>query len=156
MKLCYFSMLINHLHICCLYTLVISVEMNEKVMEKALRSGIVRYIVKPTTTNDFKGIWQFAISAITKACKNNKKPLITPSPTILTQHHRINIEDPNSEMRTHHHYLRHNYRHSNSSSSSSSASSSSKSVPKKTKVVWTQDLQARFLEAINVIGLESK
>ncbi|XP_054791405.1 two-component response regulator ARR12-like [Prosopis cineraria] len=70
-------------------------ERDERMMEKALNSGVVvRYIVKPATASDFKG-----------GAENN-------------------------------------------------GSSSLSGVIKKSKVVWTSDLQSRFLQAINIIGLE--
>ncbi|XP_028803421.1 two-component response regulator ARR18-like [Neltuma alba] len=79
--------------------IMISIDKDERMMEKALKSGVARYIVKPATESDFK--------------------------------------------------------EGGGDNNNGSSSSSSSRVTKKSKVVWTSDLQNRFLQAINIIGLEN-
>lgn len=138
---------------------MISKEKNEEVIEEALRSGVVRYIVKPATANDFKGIWQFAISAM-----KGKKPIgamlgrpqhstepSNSSSTMLRREYNKIVKRKDYVVRT-----PMNTNNNINTALEDNNDKPSSSLTKKTKVVWTNDLQTRFLEAINIIGLHSK
>ncbi|XP_054782677.1 putative two-component response regulator ARR13 [Prosopis cineraria] len=162
-------------------------ERDERMMEKALNSGVVvRYIVKPATASDFKGIWQYTIPSIVMKMKGKKKPTSSSSPPLIRstrdQQDDNNIEDSSwTTSKGHHNYYKDIIMSSSSSppplnkivkrkefvvrasknaaafegGGENNGSSSLSGVIKKSKVVWTSDLQSRFLQAINIIGLEN-
>lgn len=82
-----------------------SVDSEEVVVSKGMKSGAALFISKPVSPNDLKNLWQFA-SMRKKTIEGKRKPAASPS-------------------------------------------------TKKPKVIWTNALHYRFLEAIRSIGLES-
>lgn len=156
---------------------VISADDRESVMFKALKRGVALYIVKPVSLNDLKNIWQYAVT-----CKKGKKPVFFKEITAsLDEYHHQDETNYGDQSKSPRLALAHHADDSksktNSASSSSSATNSSKrkreedcnqhhhhqnkndpapTTAKKAKVIWTNTLQTRFLEAINFIGLESK
>ena len=147
---------------------------DERIMEKAMKCGVVRYIVEPATESDFKGIWQYAVHSIFMKGMEKQTTSSFSSPIIRDQENEnCSVEDSwRSRFTKHHHDPRKKNKivkrkefvvrlMKNKGSSSESCgihngTSLSSRVIKKSKVVWTDDLQSRFLQAINVIGLESK
>ncbi|XP_027337032.1 putative two-component response regulator ARR21 [Abrus precatorius] len=130
--------------------IMISFDNNEKIQEKALASGVVRYIIKPATLEDFKGIWQFAISGM-----KGKEPINTK---IMR-----NIIEESSCGRKHHKELRSStlkeklvsQKSDMGKESTNTLENNGFGTEKKIKVVWTNKLQSKFMEAINIIGLKN-
>lgn len=85
-----------------------SVDSEEVVVSKGMKSGAALFISKPVSPNDLKNLWQFASMR-----KKTRKPAASPS----TKEGEVNAKKP--------------------------------------KVIWTNALHYRFLEAIRSIGLES-
>lgn len=115
---------------------VVSTDNRESTILAALEHGATHYIVKPVCFSDVRNLWQFVVGG-------NEG---TRNPHIVVEQ----IGSVSGE----------------SSSSSNGDSNSKRKRPsqggkdfisiKKHKVEWTSQLQARFLEAVYCIGLESK
>ncbi|KAK7386242.1 hypothetical protein VNO78_26316 [Psophocarpus tetragonolobus] len=132
--------------------IMISVDNSEEIQKKALMSGVMRYILKPAKSDDFVGIWQFAVAVIKgKKPINNTKIVgdIMKESSIVSgesnHHKKISCsssiqEDSRVEEK--------------SDDMVQSSLNTNKKALKKTKFIWTKDLQSKFLNAIDILGPE--
>lgn len=128
---------------------------NENVILESLEGGAVFYMVKPVNPNDLKNVWQYAVAA-----KKGKSIVIKETENaqvVSSSVEKISYEEVNSASSV-------NEERSNKKDSKKKGKKRTKEDPdednpvavKKAKVVWTNSLHNRFLQAINHIGLESK
>lgn len=149
----------------------------EQVMLECLQSGAVLYVVKPLNQDDLRNIWQYAVAAkksqtvdIEEIQSINQLGESSPSSAVLRNLISNNgggeinsatsmTEDGND--------VANNNKDSNSKrmgrkrgrddrGSDDEDDEHTPVATKKAKVVWTNSLHNRFLQAINHIGLESK
>lgn len=119
---------------------VVSSDDREHVILKALKLGAVHYIVKPVCFNDMKNLWKFVVNYSDKSRKEIylgeeiESGGEQSSETISDEDKNADPEKKNSKRKR---------------------STKEGNAPKKSKVVWTQELQARFLDSVHFIGLES-
>ncbi|KAG6574152.1 putative two-component response regulator ARR21, partial [Cucurbita argyrosperma subsp. sororia] len=131
--------------------IMMSADEKPSVILKSLEEGVAFYMVKPISLNDVKHVWQYAITP--------KK--VSPDQTRTIIPHELSIQIQKSS-----------FKNSSSSPSCSRREIKSKSAePKnkkakeskvaknsiairKPKVIWTNSLHNRFLQAIKLIGLD--
>lgn len=135
----------------------------ESVMLHCLACGVVFYIVKPVHPDDLKNVWQYAIQA-----KSGKSPIIEAVESLEGESSQDNSKTSPADDQP---------QGANSGSLSVNNPDGAKQAknddkkkrkgkgivdkkktfgPKKAKVVWTNSLHNRFLQAIRHIGLDSK
>ena len=130
-----------------------SADEKPSVILKSLEEGVAFYMVKPISLNDVKHVWQYAITP--------KK--VSPDQTTTIIPHELSIQIQKSS-----------FKNSSSSPSCSRREIKSKSsepknkkakeskvaknsiAMRKPKVIWTNSLHNRFLQAIKLIGLDSE
>lgn len=136
-----------------------SADDSERSMLKALQAGAAFYFVKPVNFNDLKDLWQYAAlprqgaSAVIKQIESAQRALLP--------HERIPLLGTGASVSS----MMDEEMQEKESSKKMAEEKASKSsergkdqavLPKKTKLVWTDELEHEFLEAIRKIGVESK
>ncbi|GKV05028.1 hypothetical protein SLEP1_g17083 [Rubroshorea leprosula] len=143
--------------------IIMSSDDEESVILQSLACGAVLYIVKPVNPDDLKNVWQYAVQA-----KKGKSPIIKEIGSLqeelepeqdyndmsITDDHfwdtnsgASSVSDDDNKRAKKHGKRKRMGRNGNDSEKKSA-------VPKKAKVVWTNSLHNRFLQAIRHIGLE--
>lgn len=126
-----------------LYDAVMSADEKPSVILKSLEEGVAFYMVKPISLDDVKHVWQYAISP-----KN-----VIPNQTITITQRQLSIENSSSSSAL---CLKKEIIKSKSTKFKNKKAKQ-KSIPlRKPKVIWTNSLHNRFLQAIRLIGLHSK
>lgn len=118
---------------------VASADNRESTILAALENGAVHYTVKPVCFSDVKNLWGLVLGAneTTRLDSNNN---ITNRRASVDGKSSSSTDGSNNSKRKR----------------SSEGGKSTYISRKKHKVEWTSELQDRFLEAINYIGLDSK
>lgn len=134
-----------------------SADDRDDIVSKGLDNGAVLFIPKPVSEEDLKDIWQCA-------GKNKKIRVVVEEiehvPDLKTSLEKINSdeisvsdssngEDMNDKKDS-------EKKIPKTESDENRREISGSSSPKKPKLVWTDSLHNRFLEAIRKIGLDSK
>lgn len=127
-----------------------SADNEDGVILKGLWGGAAFFIRKPISVDDVKDLWQYAISLRQKPAGNKPTPVkeIGGSADNLTSDSIEGVEIESSANRESQDSKRKPY--------DDHRANSSASTEKKKKIVWTNDLHHRFLEAIRILGSESK
>lgn len=130
-------------------------------MYRAIQEGVVLYLVKPFPPNDLKNIWQFSITTESKSKPN--PCLSTIEETIISTNGEgeLHAFETHSVSGSNEVILERKKKKKKKSSKEKDREKSNgkkevKSTKKKPKVVWTDFLQYRFLQAVHYIGLDSK
>ncbi|PRQ56802.1 putative transcription factor MYB-HB-like family [Rosa chinensis] len=118
---------------------VVSADDREHVILKALKLGAAQYIVKPVCFDDVKNLWKFVVNA-DRSHKEISFVEEIESGGEQSSETSTSDEDTNGD---------HEKKNSKRRKSTKEGN-----APKKAKLIWTQELQARFLESVHFIGLE--
>ncbi|KAL4015333.1 hypothetical protein IC575_027578 [Cucumis melo] len=128
-------------------------------MYRAIQEGVVLYLVKPFPPNDLKNIWQFSITTESKSKPN--PCLSTIEETIISTNGEgeLHAFETHSVSGSNEVILERKKKKKKKSSKEKDREKSNgkkevKSTKKKPKVVWTDFLQYRFLQAVHYIGLD--
>ena len=137
---------------------VISTDNEESIMYRAIQEGVALYLVKPFFQNDLKNIWQFSITTKSQSKPN---PSLTIEETISTNYGEGKLQAFETHSVSGSNEVISSERKKKKSSiekdqEKSNGKKEVKSTRKKPKVVWTDFLQYRFLQAVHFIGLDSK
>ncbi|KAK3228646.1 hypothetical protein Dsin_000527 [Dipteronia sinensis] len=128
--------------------IIMSSDHREPTVMNALASGVVFYMKKPVIPGDFKNIWQYAVASKTaKSMRNIERSIgsiqvennSTSSSFVNKEKHENNKDGGKKKT--------HKKKREDTKGESSNA-------PKKPKVVWTDLLHNRFLQAVNYLTLE--
>ena len=135
---------------------VMSVDYNGNAMLGGLFKGAILYLVKPITTDDLKNLWQFAftkerenllaveeISGIEEDSSLENASGVDVESQPLTSEGRRNVK---SEKRKRSNAMENNLEEDNDDSA----------ALKKPKLIWTNELHNRFLQAIKALGIDGK
>ncbi|KAM5555083.1 two-component response regulator ORR26-like [Rosa sericea] len=109
-------------------------DMNAKI--GCLFKGAVYYIVKPVTMDNLKNLWQFAF-------KNNRNVVIDITKEESNTHVESQAKIPNSERERSEGMDNYEEKDSNCSTAFT-----------KRRVIWTDKLHHRFLQAVKLIGID--
>ncbi|KAL6124618.1 hypothetical protein ACLB2K_077130 [Fragaria x ananassa] len=118
---------------------VVSADDREHVILKALKLGAAHYIVKPVCFDDVKNLWQFVVNVDDRSPKKHSFVEEIESGGEQSSE-AISDQDTNGD------HVKKNSKRRRLTKEGN--------APKKAKLIWTQELQARFLESIHFIGLE--
>ncbi|KAM5554298.1 two-component response regulator ARR2-like [Rosa sericea] len=118
--------------------IMVSADDREHVILKALKLGAAHYIVKPVCFDDVKNLWKFVVNA-------------DRSPKEISFVEEIESGGEQSSETTSDEDTNGDHEKKNSKRRKSTKEGN---APKKAKLIWTQELQARFLESVHFIGLE--
>jgi two-component response regulator (ARR-B family) len=132
---------------------------SEKVILRTLEGGAAFYIVKPINKDDLKNVWQYAVATKTGKYSLSIKEIggsqESSSSTVFDQ--KISVDEVSSAKSTNIKICNEKDRiNKNRKRTKEDQEVDSQLAPKKPKVVWTNSLHSRFLQAINHIGLDSK
>ncbi|TXG49212.1 hypothetical protein EZV62_025087 [Acer yangbiense] len=127
--------------------IIMSADHKEPTVMNALASGVVFYLKKPVIPGDFKNIWQYAVASKTAKSTRNIERSIgsiqvennSTSSFVNKEKHENNKDGGKTKT--------HKKKREDTKGESSNA-------PKKAKVVWTDLLHNRFLQAVNYLTLE--
>ncbi|KAK4836594.1 hypothetical protein QYF36_025167 [Acer negundo] len=127
--------------------IIMSSDHKEPTVMNALASGVVFYIKKPVIPGDFKNIWQYAVASKTAKSTRNIERSIgsiqvennSTSSFVNKEKHENNKDGGKTKT--------HKKKREDTKGENSNA-------PKKAKVVWTDLLHNRFLQAVNYLTLE--
>ncbi|KAK2634455.1 hypothetical protein Ddye_029247 [Dipteronia dyeriana] len=126
--------------------IIMSSDHREPTVMNALASGVVFYMKKPVIPGDFKNIWQYAVASKTaKLTRNIERSIGSIQVENNSTSSFVNKEKHgnNKDSKTKTHKKKREDRKGESSN-----------APKKAKVVWTDMLHNRFLQAVNYLTLE--
>ncbi|KZV58477.1 hypothetical protein F511_26521 [Dorcoceras hygrometricum] len=130
---------------------LMSADNEEGVVLKGLQNGAAFFILKPVSADDLRDLWQFA----SMNYKKNKVVIeeeTSASEFFDVSESSVHDEDGNIKKDS----SRRNSPRKEGSCDEKRGEISESSSQKRPKVVWTNALHNRFLEAIRSIGLESK
>ena len=105
----------------------------EKFVSQDLECGISLYIMKPSSSNEVQNLWQHLLAQ--KASKTRASTSVSEATWV---HQDANRPEPRRRREQ------------------KEVDKDDSTPQKKHKVRWTNELQEKFLEAINHLGLESK
>lgn len=126
----------------------------ESVIMKSLASGAVFYMVKPVNPDALRNVWQYAVTS-----KKGKSIFIeeiscleggSSAEKIPFDHDIVSGSSMNEEKES-----KTNSKRKASKRGKDELEEENATAPKKAKVVWTNSLHNRFLQAIRHITLES-
>ncbi|XP_031259538.1 two-component response regulator ARR2-like [Pistacia vera] len=130
--------------------IIMSSDDRESVILESLASGAVFYIVKPINPDDLKNVWQYAITS-----KKGKSLYIEDIGSIQfggsLAHEDISSASSVNEER---HVKKKDHKRKAIKKGKDYMEGENSVAPKKAKVVWTNSLHNRFLQAIKLISLE--
>ena len=133
---------------------VMSADDDESVILRSLECGVAFYIVKPVSPKDLKNVWQYAVAA-----KRGKFIAIEEIKNIPAESSVVSFEDQKSAASSvcqEKCSKKGSKRKGAPKMGKEDENEMNQGVPKRAKLVWTNSLHCRFLEAINHIGLDSK
>ncbi|EEF51445.1 two-component system sensor histidine kinase/response regulator, putative [Ricinus communis] len=121
---------------------------------ESLESGAVYYMVKPVNLRDLKNVWQYAM-----ASKKGKEVVVAEEPEnndgeASASTEKDSCEDNNSASVSANEESNNKKKKGKKRARDHDQGEDAPSAPKKAKVVWTNSLHNRFLQAINHIGLD--
>ncbi|CAK9318304.1 unnamed protein product [Citrullus colocynthis] len=117
-----------------------SADEKPSVILKSLEEGVAFYLVKPIRLDDVKHVWQYAISP-----KN-----VIPNQTTTIIQRQLSIENSSSSSAL---CLKKEIIKSKSTKFKNKKAKQNSIPLRKPKVIWTNSLHNRFLQAIRLIGL---
>ncbi|KAL9375872.1 hypothetical protein Peur_032751 [Populus x canadensis] len=137
--------------------IIMSSDDSEKVILRTLEGGAAFYIVKPINKDDLKNVWQYAVATKTGKYSLSIKEIggsqESSSSTVFDQ--KIYVDEVSSAKSTNNKICNEKDRiNKNRKRTKEDQEVDSQLAPKKPKVVWTNSLHSRFLQAINHIGLD--
>ncbi|XP_011030193.1 PREDICTED: putative two-component response regulator ARR21 [Populus euphratica] len=128
--------------------IIMSSDESDNVISRSLESGAAFYIVKPANKDDLKNVWHYAVAIKTgnylsiKEIEGSREP----SPSTLVE--RLSLEDVNSATSIN------DEKRCRKNGRKEDQEVDSQPPSKKPRVVWTNSLHNRFLQALNHIGLD--
>lgn len=132
-----------------------SADDNENGMLGSLFKGAMFYLVKPVTLNNVKNLWQFA------SMKSREETAATDGESSVQG--ESSEENASSYIEIQSFENKRKQRHRKAKRKVPEAMEKDKeednddsTVLKKPKLTWTNDLHNRFLQAIRVLGIDSK
>ncbi|KAL5743719.1 hypothetical protein ACOSQ2_026835 [Xanthoceras sorbifolium] len=138
--------------------MIMSSDDDQSLILKSLFSGVVFYIVKPVNRDNFKNIWQYAV-----ASRKDKFSSIERIGSLQGQsgsfgiNEKISYNDKSNSASSLKGKLgnkKNDKRKSHKKNTKEDVVGENSIAPKKSKVVWTNSLHNRFLQAIRYITLE--
>lgn len=124
-----------------------SADEKPSVILKSLEEGVAFYMVKPISLEDVKQVWQYVITT--------KNVIPNQTTTIIQRQLSIDKSSNSSTPCSEKEIIKSKSR--SSKFKNNKAKQKSINVPiRKPKVIWTNSLHNRFLQAIRLIGLHSK
>ncbi|KAK1588287.1 hypothetical protein Q3G72_021744 [Acer saccharum] len=124
--------------------IIMSSNHKEAVLMKALACGVVFYMKKPLIPEDFKNIWQYAVASKTAKPSRN-----------IERIESIQVENNSgSSMNKGKHGNKKDCKRKAHEKKKDDTEGGNSTAPKKAKVIWTDALHNRFLQAIRYITLE--
>ncbi|XP_031254734.1 two-component response regulator ARR14-like isoform X1 [Pistacia vera] len=123
---------------------IMSADDSENDMLGGLFKGAALYLVKPITMNDIKNLWQFAFMK-----KTDRTVAAEDSSCISSDHDTENQIFANTGRQSHQNGKRKEPKEMEEDNDDIS-------VLKKPKLIWTNGLHNRFLQAIRVLGIDGK
>ncbi|KAK2653759.1 hypothetical protein Ddye_013615 [Dipteronia dyeriana] len=124
--------------------IIMSSNHKEAMLMKALACGVVFYMKKPVIPEDFKNIWQYAVASKTAKPSRN-----------IGRIESIQVENNSgSSVNKGKHGNKKDCKRKAHEKKKDDTEGENSTAPKKPKVVWTDALHNRFLQAIRYITLE--
>ncbi|EEF50457.1 sensor histidine kinase, putative [Ricinus communis] len=138
----------------CLPIVILSADDDENAMLGCLFKGAVFYLLKPITMNDVKSLWQFS------CVKNRKNNVATEGSHSYHGHSTPEIaSNEASECLSVLDTSQQNAQKSEGKElqemDKDEEATVTSTFPKKPKLIWTNELHDRFLQAIRILGIDS-
>lgn len=132
-----------------------SADDKESVILKGIESGAAFFMVKPIAPDDLRDLWQY-----TTASKKKGKGIVS-NESESAQGKAVKGSNEGIESSLSADEDRHNRKDSKRKSTGNESDEFEDDgvdfyTPKKTKVVWTNELHCRFLKAIKCLGVSKK
>lgn len=133
-----------------------SADDNENTMLGSLFKGAALYLIKPITLNDMKNLWQFAF------LKNSEKTLVADGESsVQGESSEESASDEDTESQSFENKRKQSLQKGKriapeETEKDEEEENYDSSVLKKPKLTWTNELHDRFLQAIKVLGIDSK
>ncbi|XP_059456679.1 two-component response regulator ARR14-like [Corylus avellana] len=126
---------------------LMSADDNENAMLGSLFKGAMFYLVKPVTLNNVRNLWQFA------SMKSREETAATDGvSSVQGETSDIEIQSFENKMQQSHQKAKRKVPEAMEKDEEEDNDDST--VIKKPKLIWTNDLHNRFLEAIRVLGID--
>jgi hypothetical protein len=126
-----------------------SADDNENAMLGCLFKGAMFYLVKPVTLNNVRNLWQFA------SMKSREETAANDGVSSV-QEESSDIEIQSFENKRQRSHRKAKRKVPEAMEKDEEEDNDDATVIKKPKLIWTNDLHNRFLEAIGVLGIDSK
>ena len=133
-----------------------SADDNENAMLGSLFKGAMLYLVKPITLDDIKNLWQFALM------KNSEKTLVADGvSSVQGESSEESASDDDTESQLFENTRKQSHQKAKrkvpeETDKDEEEEDYDSSVLKKPKLIWTNELHNRFLQAIKLLGIDSK
>lgn len=133
----------------CVFHTVMSADDKEGVALKGLECGAAFFIMKPVAADDLRDLWQFAAmkrknsSPLVSEEKNSRDTYVNSDEIAVSASSSVNEDEMGKSPKK-------------ERCGEKNGESSQSCSQKRPKIVWTNSLHNRFLEAIRSIGLDSK
>ncbi|KAL7147514.1 hypothetical protein ABFS83_06G112200 [Erythranthe nasuta] len=139
---------------------LMSADNKEGVISKGLENGAAFFISKPVTPDDLRNLWQFASTKKKTSSRVVINEIITPNDKNRSDEKPVFVVSASTSDKDISHSKKNPKRKTQSNEDSDNDeeeignNNNAVSTNKKPKVVWTDSLHNRFLEAIRSIGLD--
>jgi len=132
---------------------VFSADNNESAMLGCLYKGAALYLMKPIIKNDVKNLWQLTYRTKIKTAVSGKGSNSFHGGSSEEKASSVTAGNPSSTMgMTDQKGKRKELEEMNNDDEDNN----NLTVPKKRKLVWTNELHNRFLQAIRILGIDGK
>lgn len=118
---------------------------------KGLESDGVYFILKPISQDDIRDLWQYAIMQRKKKKNIGKQVVVEENTNEKSPHEEIVVESSSSVDEKSYKSNKSKRKHDMAENQHNVFTQS-----KKSKLIWTEYLHNKFLEAITILGLKSK
>jgi hypothetical protein len=132
-----------------------SADDNENGMLGSLFKGAMFYLVKPVTLNNVKNLWQFAsMKSREETAATDGESSVQGESSEENASSYIGIQSFENKRKQSHRKAKRKVLEAMEKDKEEDNDDST--VLKKPKLIWTNDLHNRFLQAIRVLGIDSK
>lgn len=129
-----------------------SADEKPSVILKSLEEGVAFYMVKPITLEDVKHVWQYAVTP-----NNHTRSINIPRELSIEKSSSSSVSVSVSTPCSKYEEIKINStKWKSKKAKENKVTKKSFAIRSKAKVIWTNSLHNRFLQAIRLVGLDSK
>ncbi|XP_055961087.1 two-component response regulator ORR22-like [Mercurialis annua] len=134
--------------------ILMSSDDHQSVILQSLESGAVFYMVKPVNQQDLKNVWQYAVEAKKSKSVVGNQEMGNNDDEASSSNPKSNDSEDNNSASSVNNEDCNNKKKKGKKRTRDGEEEEAPAPPKKPKVVWTNTLHNRFLQALSHLGLD--